>query len=149
MSREDLVEMSGTVTNVMVGGNFEVVTPEGHKILARLSGRMRRFRIRVVLGDQVLVGTPAPQPHRLLTADWLRQVREAGLGIICWHEERPDEIAALYDLGVDAICSDTPDRLTAQENARRPGGAAGPLSIRPPAFSPDEAEAAATSLPPP
>ena len=31
--------MNGTVTNVMVGGNFEVVTPEGHKILARLSGR--------------------------------------------------------------------------------------------------------------
>ena len=55
MSRDDLVEMNGMVTNVMVGGNFEVVTPEGHKILARLSGRMRRFRIRVLQGDRVSV----------------------------------------------------------------------------------------------
>ena len=66
MSREDLVEMSGTVTNVMVGGNFEVVTGDNHKILARLSGRMRRFRIRVVLGDQVLVGVSPYDPTRAL-----------------------------------------------------------------------------------
>lgn len=64
MSRDDLVEMSGTVTNVMVGGNFEVVTDEGHKILARLSGRMRRFRIRVVLGDKVKVGVSPYDPNR-------------------------------------------------------------------------------------
>ena len=64
MSRDDLVEMAGTVTNVMVGGNFEVTTPDGHKILARLSGRMRRFRIRVVLGDQVSVGVSPYDPNR-------------------------------------------------------------------------------------
>ena len=64
MSRDDLVEMAGTVTNVMVGGNFEVTTPDGHKVLARLSGRMRRFRIRVVLGDQVSVGVSPYDPNR-------------------------------------------------------------------------------------
>ena len=64
MSREDLIEMSGSVTNVLVGGNFEVVTPEGHKILARLSGRMRRFRIRVVLGDQVIIEVSPYDPTR-------------------------------------------------------------------------------------
>jgi glycerophosphoryl diester phosphodiesterase len=53
----------------------------------------------------------APEPHRLLTPDWMRAVREAELGIICWHEERPSEIAALQALGVDGICSDTPERL--------------------------------------
>jgi glycerophosphoryl diester phosphodiesterase len=53
----------------------------------------------------------APQPHQLLTPAWIRQVRNAGLGIVCWHEERPEEIAALWNLGVDAICSDTPERL--------------------------------------
>ncbi len=52
-----------------------------------------------------------PQPHTLLTTDWLRRVREAGLGIITWHEERPDEIAALKALGVTGICSDRPDLL--------------------------------------
>ncbi len=53
----------------------------------------------------------APEPHTLLTPEWMRRVREAELGVVCWHEERPSEIAALQALGVDAICSDTPERL--------------------------------------
>ncbi len=53
----------------------------------------------------------APQPHTLLTPEWIARVHGAGLGIVCWHEERPEEIAALRALGVEAICSDTPDRL--------------------------------------
>lgn len=53
----------------------------------------------------------AAQPHTLLTPQWVERVHDAGLGIVCWHEERPEEIAALRALGVDAICSDTPDRL--------------------------------------
>lgn len=52
-----------------------------------------------------------PQPHGLLTADWLADVRAAGLGVICWHEERPAEIAALKALGVTGICSDQPELL--------------------------------------
>ncbi|MYE26235.1 MAG: glycerophosphodiester phosphodiesterase, partial [Chloroflexi bacterium] len=53
----------------------------------------------------------ADQPHKLLTPDWIAAVREANLGIVCWHEERPSEIAALMALGVDAICSDKPELL--------------------------------------
>ncbi len=53
----------------------------------------------------------AEQPHRLLTQAWLDRVREAGLGVILWHEERPEEIAALRKLGVDGICSDAPELL--------------------------------------
>ena len=53
----------------------------------------------------------ARQPHKLLTADWIDAVRAAKLGIVCWHEERPAEIAALKALGVDAICSDKPELL--------------------------------------
>ena len=53
----------------------------------------------------------AEQPHRLLTKDWIDVVRSANLGIVCWHEERPAEIAALKALGVDAICSDKPELL--------------------------------------
>ncbi len=52
-----------------------------------------------------------PEPHRLLTADWLQNVHEAQLGIVTWHEERPAEIEALVKLGVDGICSDKPDLL--------------------------------------
>jgi glycerophosphoryl diester phosphodiesterase len=50
-------------------------------------------------------------PHELLTPEWIERVRDAQLGIVCWHEERPSEIAALQALGVDAICSDTPELL--------------------------------------
>lgn len=53
----------------------------------------------------------APEPHILLTEDWMQRVRGANLGIVTWHEERPSEITALANLGVDGICSDTPDIL--------------------------------------
>ncbi len=52
-----------------------------------------------------------PTPHKLLTPEWIGKVRAAGLGLITWHEERPSEIAALRQLGVDGICSDAPDLL--------------------------------------
>jgi glycerophosphoryl diester phosphodiesterase len=50
-------------------------------------------------------------PSSLLTPEWIARVRAAGLGIVVWHEERPDEIAALCQLGVDGICSDAPELL--------------------------------------
>lgn len=62
----------------------------------------------------------ATQPHRLLTREWIEAARRAELGIVCWHEERPAEIAALMKLGVDAICSDKPELLLAA--ARSIGG---------------------------
>jgi glycerophosphoryl diester phosphodiesterase len=52
-----------------------------------------------------------PQPHTLLTPSLLGALRAAGLGIVTWHEEREDELAALRTLDVDAICSNTPDRV--------------------------------------
>jgi glycerophosphoryl diester phosphodiesterase len=52
-----------------------------------------------------------PNPSSLLTPEWMAQVRAADLGVICWHEERPEEIAALGRCGVDGICSDAPERL--------------------------------------
>lgn len=50
-------------------------------------------------------------PSSLLTAEWIERVRASELGIICWHEERPEEIAALNALGVEGICSDQPELL--------------------------------------
>ena len=52
-----------------------------------------------------------PQPHTLLTPELLGALRAAGLGIVLWHEERTEELAALSKLDVDAICTNTPDRL--------------------------------------
>jgi glycerophosphoryl diester phosphodiesterase len=53
----------------------------------------------------------AARPDELLTAAWVARVREAGLGIITWHEERPEVIAGLRRRGVDGICSDRPELL--------------------------------------
>ena len=54
----------------------------------------------------------APAPHVLLTPELLGALRAAGLGIVLWHEERPSELRVLRTLDVDAICTNTPDRLT-------------------------------------
>jgi len=53
------------------------------------------------------------EPHKLLTKEWLLNVRSAGLGIISWHEDRPLELRELVKLGLDGICTNKPDMLTA------------------------------------
>lgn len=53
----------------------------------------------------------APQPHTLLTHELLQSLRAASLGIVLWHEERDDELRVLRTLDVDAICTNTPDKL--------------------------------------
>jgi glycerophosphoryl diester phosphodiesterase len=52
-----------------------------------------------------------PTPHVLLTPRLLDAIRAAGLGIMLWHEERPEELRALVQLDVDGICTNTPDVL--------------------------------------
>ncbi len=56
MSKEDLVELQGTVTEIFAGGYYKVNCSEDHEVLAKLNGKMRRFRIRVIIGDRVTVG---------------------------------------------------------------------------------------------
>ena len=53
MSKEDLIELQGVVTEVLAGGNYKVKCGENHEVLARLNGKMRQFRIRVIAGDRV------------------------------------------------------------------------------------------------
>jgi translation initiation factor IF-1 len=53
MTKEPVIEFEGTVTDVLPGTLFRVVLPNGHKVLATLAGKMRRFRIRVLVGDRV------------------------------------------------------------------------------------------------
>ena len=49
----DAIEMEGTVTEVLPNANFRVELENGHLILAYLSGKMRKFYIRVLEGDRV------------------------------------------------------------------------------------------------
>ena len=55
MAKEDLIEFSGTVTEVLPNAMFRVKLENEHEILAHPSGRMRKNRIRVLAGDKVTV----------------------------------------------------------------------------------------------
>lgn len=55
MATDDLIEVDGTVEEVHPGGLFTVKTDPGHLVKAHLSGKIRKFKIRVVLGDRVTV----------------------------------------------------------------------------------------------
>jgi translation initiation factor IF-1 len=49
----DAIEVEGTVQEVLPNANFRVELENGHVILAYLSGKMRKFYIRVLEGDRV------------------------------------------------------------------------------------------------
>ncbi|MFL5815772.1 MAG: translation initiation factor IF-1 [Bdellovibrionia bacterium] len=67
MARDDLAQIEGKVTDVLAGGNFTVQLAGGQTITAKLSGRMRKFHIRVILGDRVTVGvSPYDPTHGLI-----------------------------------------------------------------------------------
>ncbi|MDR1266791.1 MAG: translation initiation factor IF-1 [Holosporales bacterium] len=53
MSKEDLLEMSGTVAEVLPNAMFRVQLENDQVILAHTSGRMRKNRIRILAGDKV------------------------------------------------------------------------------------------------
>ena len=55
MAKEELLEFDGTVTEVLPDGNFRVKLDNDHEILAYTAGKMRKFRIRSVVGDRVHV----------------------------------------------------------------------------------------------
>lgn len=80
MAKEELLEFSGVVVEKLPNAMFRVKLENNHEILAHTAGKMRKFRIRVMVGDKVDIemtpydltkgritfrhkssGTPAPQ----------------------------------------------------------------------------------------
>lgn len=55
MSKEELIEFEGTVMEVLPNSMFRVKLENEHLILAHTSGKMRKNRIRVLLGDKVTI----------------------------------------------------------------------------------------------
>ena len=55
MAKEEKIELEGTVIEALKATQFKVELDDGHKILAYLSGKMRRYYIRILLGDRVRV----------------------------------------------------------------------------------------------
>jgi translation initiation factor IF-1 len=55
MTKEDLIEAEGVVTEVLPNARFRVTLENGHDVLAYTAGRMKKFRIRILTGDRVTV----------------------------------------------------------------------------------------------
>ena len=55
MSKEEILESKGKVTDLLPNAMFKVELENGHEVLAHTAGRMRKNRIRVLAGDEVLV----------------------------------------------------------------------------------------------
>jgi len=55
VAKEEPIELTGSVTQVLPGTMFRVALPNGHEVLAHISGKMRKHFIRISVGDKVNV----------------------------------------------------------------------------------------------
>ncbi len=55
MAKKDLIQLEGVVTDALPNATFRVELDNGHKVLAHISGRMRKHWIRILPGDRVTV----------------------------------------------------------------------------------------------
>ncbi|MDR1150532.1 MAG: translation initiation factor IF-1 [Clostridiales bacterium] len=55
MSRKDMIEAEGVVKEKLPNAEFIVELSNGHKIVAYISGHMRKNSIRIIPGDAVLI----------------------------------------------------------------------------------------------
>jgi translation initiation factor IF-1 len=53
LAKEELIEMNGTVDEVLPDSRFRVTLENGHTLVAYTSGRMRKHHIRILAGDAV------------------------------------------------------------------------------------------------
>ena len=55
MAKEEPIEMEGEVEEALPNAMFRVKLENGHRVLAHISGRMRKYFIRILPGDRVTV----------------------------------------------------------------------------------------------
>ena len=55
MSKEDVVEVQGTIVETLPNAMFRVELENGHRVLAHVSGKMRMHFIKILPGDKVTV----------------------------------------------------------------------------------------------
>jgi translation initiation factor IF-1 len=55
MSKEDVIEMMGRVSEVLPDSRFRVDLENGHKLIAYTAGKMRQHHIRILAGDKVSI----------------------------------------------------------------------------------------------
>jgi translation initiation factor IF-1 len=62
MAKDDAIEVTGTVIKVLPATMYKVKLENGHEVLAHISGKMRKFFIKIAAGDKV---TLAISPYDL------------------------------------------------------------------------------------
>jgi len=55
MAKEEIIEMSGEVVEKLPNAMFKVRLENDHEVLATISGKMRKYYIRILPGDKVTV----------------------------------------------------------------------------------------------
>ena len=55
MAKDDVIEIDGTIVEVLPNATFQVELENGHKILCHIAGKMRMHYIKIMLGDKVKV----------------------------------------------------------------------------------------------
>ncbi|MGI6326299.1 MAG: translation initiation factor IF-1 [Saccharofermentanales bacterium] len=55
MSKEDVIEVEGTVIDTMPNAVFKVQLENGHEVIAHISGKLRQHYIKILTGDRVTV----------------------------------------------------------------------------------------------
>ena len=55
MAKKETIEVEGKVVEPLPNGMFRVELPNGHKVLAHISGKIRLHYIRILPGDKVLI----------------------------------------------------------------------------------------------
>lgn len=53
MAKESTIKLEGEVIDVLPNATFKVKLENGHTVLSYVSGRMRQFEIRILMGDRV------------------------------------------------------------------------------------------------
>lgn len=72
---KDGIEMNGVIKECFPNTTFRVVCDNGHELIAYLAGKMRRFYIRVLPGDRVLVEI---SPYDLSKGRIIKRITETG-----------------------------------------------------------------------
>lgn len=55
MSKDDVIQMKASVKEALPNAMFKIELESGHRVLAHISGKMRKHYIRILPGDEVLV----------------------------------------------------------------------------------------------
>ena len=55
MAKQDVIEIEGIVVDTLPNAQFKVKLPNGHEVLAHVSGKIRMHYIRILPGDKVTV----------------------------------------------------------------------------------------------